>query len=129
MLTKFLNNYGYMILGGAMIFGFSAFKSAEVYSGKKLSPVMVYFHGDVTDPAEVADESLWTTTPNEGSCNNVNQRACSQEVDELDLNSNDEINPSKIQLGATSTPQGYIPSRTGGTSTSLFKPINKGATP
>ena len=63
MLTKFLNNYGYMILGGAMIFGFSAFKSAEVYSGKNLAPVTVYFNGDPLNASQVADESRWTTTP------------------------------------------------------------------
>lgn len=126
MLTKFLNNYGYMILGGARIFGFSAFKSAEVYSGKKLSPVTIYFHGNSQSPTEVQDESRWTTTTNGQDCNTENVMACAQVVDESDLNASNQLDPSKIQLGATNTTgSNYIPSRTGGSSSSPFNPINK----
>ncbi len=115
-----------MILGGAMIFGFSAFKSAEVYSGKKLSPVTIYFHGNPQSPTEVQDESRWTTTTNGQDCNTENVMACAQVVDESDLNASNQLDPSKIQLGATNTTgSNYIPSRTGGSSSSPFNPINK----
>jgi hypothetical protein len=127
MLTKFLNNYGYMILGGAMIIGFSAFKGAEAYTGKKLDPVTIYFHGDPQDEDQVKDASRWNTTPNDEDCNSANVMACSQVVDESDLNSSDQLNPAKIQLGATATSGGnYIPSRTGGSSSTTFTPIIRG---
>ena len=126
MLTKFLNNYGYMILGGAMIIGLSAFKEAEAYAGKSLDPVMVYFHGDPTDDDQVKDPSEWTTTSNSQSCDvNYNEQACAIEVDESDLNANNGLEGTRIELGGTSTREGYIPSRTGGTSPTPFKPINK----
>ena len=124
MLTKFLNNYGYMILGGAMIFGFSAFKSVEVYSGKKLSPATVYFHGDATDPAQVADESRWTTTPNGESCDNTDELACSIVVDNTDLSGN-TLNTSKIQLEAQPINSGYVHQLMSGSNPTQFQPINK----
>jgi hypothetical protein len=60
MLTKFLNNYGYMILGGAMIIGFSAFKGAEAYTGKSLAPVTVYFKGNPLLSGEVSNDTKWS---------------------------------------------------------------------
>ncbi|WON95049.1 hypothetical protein [Sphingobacterium sp. UGAL515B_05] len=127
MLTKFLNNYGYMILGGAMIIGFSAFKGAEVYAGKADNPVTIYFHGNPQDANQVKDASLWDTTSNDEDCNSANVMACSQVVDESDLNASDQLNPAKIQLDATATSGGnYIPSRTGGSSSTTFTPINRG---
>ncbi len=47
-----------MILGGAMIIGFSAFKGAEAYTGKKLDPVTIYFHGSTNSPSDVQNQSL-----------------------------------------------------------------------
>lgn len=115
-----------MILGGAMIIGFSAFKGAEIYTGKNLAPVMVYFHGDPTDANQVKDPSEWTTTSNSQSCDaNQNEQACAIEVDEADLNASNELDGSRIQLGANATSAGFIPTRTGGTSPTPFKPIHK----
>lgn len=104
-----------MILGGAMIFGFSAFKSAEVYSGKKLSPVTVVFDGDPTNPGEVADESNWKISSSSPSCEGENL-ACSMEVESTDLTSSGELDPTKIQLDESFTGSGYIPQRNGGNS-------------
>ncbi len=116
-----------MILGGAMIIGFSAFKGAEAYAGKIDNPVTIYFHGNPQDEDQVKDASLWDTTPNDEDCNSANVMACSQVVDESDLNASDQLNPAKIQLGATATSGGnHVPSRTGGSSTTLFTPINRG---
>ncbi|MFU1857238.1 hypothetical protein ACK8HY_09495 [Sphingobacterium sp. NGMCC 1.201703] len=127
MLTKFLNNYGYMILGGAMIIGFSAFKGAEIYAGESLAPVTIYFHGNETSATEVASAFRWTTTPNGESCDDVNLMACSQVVDQNDLISSTRLDSTKIQLGASPTSGGnYIPSKTGGSSSTPFSPTNRG---
>ncbi|MGJ1509079.1 hypothetical protein ACR79F_20400 [Sphingobacterium siyangense] len=126
MLTKFLNNYGYMILGGAMIIGFSAFKGAETYTGKKLDPVTVYFHGNPTIPTEVENLSKWDTSPNGKSCNNQDELACAVQVDPTDLNSSGtSFDSSKIAIEATSTSSGYIPSLEPGYSPMQFNPINR----
>lgn len=128
MLTKFLNNYGYLILGGAMIIGFSAFKGAEAYAGKSLAPVTVYFNGDPLNASQVADESRWTTAPNGQSCNTTNNKACSLPVDHTDL-SGSALNPARISLGsapgAGGSGSGYIPTRTGGSSPTPFTPVNR----
>jgi len=128
MLTKFLNNYGYMILGGAMIIGFSAFKGAEAYTGKSLAPVTVYFNGDPLVASQVADESRWTTTPNGHSCNTTDNKACSLPVDNTDL-SGSALNPAKISMdaipGAAGAASGYIPQRTGGSGSTPFNPVNR----
>ena len=127
MLTKFLNNYGYMILGGAMIIGFSAFKGAEAYAGKKLDPVTIYFHGDETSASQVSSAFRWTTTANGESCNDVDLMACSQVVDQTDLISSSRLDSTKIQLGATPTSGGnFIPSKAGGSSSTPFSPTNRG---
>lgn len=115
MLTKFLNNYGYMILGGAMIIGFSAFKGAEAYAGKSLAPVTVVFDGNPTNPGEVADESNWKISSGSPSCEGDNL-ACSMEVETTDLTSSGELDPLKIQLSEFFTGSGYIPQRSGGNS-------------
>lgn len=117
-----------MILGGAMIIGFSAFKSAEVYTGEAQSPVTVYFNGDPLIASQVADESRWTTTPNGHSCNPTNNKACSLPVDNTDL-SGSALDPAKISMdatpGAAGAASGYIPQRTGGSSSTTFKPVNR----
>lgn len=104
-----------MILGGAMIFGFSAFKSAEVYSGKKLNPATVYFNGDPTISGQVSDESKWSTTPNGQSCSGES-KACSMEVETSDLTTAGKLNPAQIQLDENFTGSGYVPERNGGDS-------------
>lgn len=108
------------------IIGFSAFKMTENKEGKPLVPVMIYFHGDPEDPTEVANESLWTTTPNGQSCNNVDLKACAQIVDHTDLTSSGSLDPNKIDLDAIATEDdNYIPDRVGGTSDTEFNPINR----
>ena len=124
MLTKFLNNYGYMILGGAMIIGFSAFKGAEAYAGKSLAPVTVYFHGDPTIRSQVEDESRWTTTSNGQSCDNTDELACSIIVDNSDLTGN-TLNTSKITLEGEAVDSGFIPQLMSGSNPSYFQPVNK----
>ncbi|MGJ1410197.1 hypothetical protein ACR78Z_11020 [Sphingobacterium thalpophilum] len=115
-----------MILGGAMIIGFSAFKGAEAYAGKSLAPVTVYFHGDPTISTEVEDLSQWNTSPNGKSCNNRNELACAVQVDPTDLNSSGtSFDSSKIAIEATSTSSGYIPSLESGYTPMQFDPINR----
>lgn len=104
-----------MILGGAMIIGFSAFKGAEVYTGKSLAPVTVYFKGNPLLSGEVSNESNWTTTTNGQSCSGDN-KACSMQVETSDLNSAGELDPSQIELTEISTGSGFIPERSGGDS-------------
>ncbi|MGJ1211431.1 MULTISPECIES: hypothetical protein [Sphingobacterium] len=115
-----------MILGGAMIIGFSAFKGAEAYAGKSLDPVTVYFHGNPTIPNEVENLSKWDTSPNGKSCNNQDELACAVQVDPTDLNSSGtSFDSSKIAIEATSTSSGYIPSLEPGYSPMQFNPINR----
>ncbi len=104
-----------MILGGAMIIGFSAFKGAEAYTGKSLAPVTVVFDGNPTSPGEVADESNWKVSSSNPSCEGDNL-ACSMQVESTDLTSSGELDPTKIQLDEFFTGSGYIPQRNGGNS-------------
>src|SRR5690606_40944381 len=55
----------------------------------------------------------------------VNQLACSMIVDEDDLTPSGELDPAKIQLGASSTSSGFTPTRTGGNSQTQFNPTNR----
>ncbi|GGH20254.1 hypothetical protein FAZ19_10030 [Sphingobacterium alkalisoli] len=91
---------------------------------RALNPVTIYFHGDSEDPDQVADESRWNTNPNGQSCNDEDQLACSMEVDDSDLDGN-QLDPSKISLGAQPTASGYIPTPTGGSSSTPFNPTNR----
>ncbi|WP_343555602.1 hypothetical protein [Sphingobacterium sp.] len=126
MLTKFFYDYGFMMLGGAMIIGFSAFKGAEAYTGKSLAPVTVYFHGNPTIPSEVENLSKWDTSPNGKSCNNRDELACAVKVDPTDLDSaGTSFDSSKITIEATSTSSGYIPSLESGSTPMQFDPINR----
>lgn len=115
-----------MILGGAMILGFSAFKGAEVYTGGKLATVEVYFHGNPLIQAEVADESKWNTNPNGLSCDNNNQVACMLEVEDSDLNGL-QLDSTKVTLGAIrgSAASGYIPEHLGGSGSLDITIINR----
>lgn len=109
----------------ATVLGFSAFKMAEDTEGKPLAPVTIYFHGNPANASQVSNESLWIDEPNEEDCNNVNELACSMIVDEDDLTSSGELDPSQIQLGASSSGSGFTPTRTGGNSQTQFNPINR----
>lgn len=124
MLTKFLNNYGFMILGGAMIIGFSAFKGAEVYAGKADSPVTIYFTGDPTQSGQVENEANWSTSSSSPTCSG-DDKACSMEVDASDLTSSGKLDPAKIELDEDFTGAGYVPVRNGGNSTTDIEIHNK----
>jgi len=114
-----------MSIALAAVIGFSAFKMAEDTTGKPLAPVTIYFQGNPANASQVSNESLWTDEPNEEDCNNVNQLACSMIVDEDDLTPSGELDPAKIQLGASSTSSGFTPTRTGGNSQTQFNPTNR----
>jgi hypothetical protein len=127
MLTKFLNNYGYMILGGVMIIGFSAFKGAEVYAGKADNPVTLYFHGDPSDEDDVKDHSLWTETSNSENCNTGNNAACAMVVDLSDVTGTTgsrSLNPSRITLDANQVGSQFIPSKNAAASDPNSQPIS-----
>lgn len=113
------------IVAAVTILGFSAFKITESKEGKPLAPVTIYFHGNPANASQVSNESLWTDEPNEEDCNNVNELACAMVVDETDLTASGELDPSKIQLGSTSSGSGFTPTRTGGNSQTQFNPINR----
>ncbi|MGE8429620.1 MAG: hypothetical protein ACN6O7_17180 [Sphingobacterium sp.] len=126
-MTSIFNRKGYMMLAIAFAVCFNGAKAVEKLSGKSFASVMLYFHGDSSDPSQVQDESNWTTTPNGQDCNG-DSKACAQEVDSSDLTSTGQLDPAKIQLGAQeSSPSSndYIPTRTGGSSTTPFNPINR----
>ncbi|MBD1433761.1 hypothetical protein H8B06_13055 [Sphingobacterium sp. DN00404] len=114
-------------MAAVTILGFSAFKITESKEGKLLAPVTIYFHGEADDPTQVAEESNWTDEPNEENCNDIDELACSMEVDESDLTPSGELDPSKIQLGATNpgSGSGFVPTRTGGNSQTPFNPTNR----
>ncbi|MGJ1349550.1 hypothetical protein ACR78U_20560 [Sphingobacterium siyangense] len=116
-----------MILGGAMIIGFSAFKGAEAYAGKKLDPVTVYFHGSTNSPADVQNQSLWTETPNNEDCGSGNNAACAMEVDASDLTGSAgsrSLNPSRITLNANPVGSQFIPSKNTSASAPGSQPIS-----
>lgn len=94
-------------------------------TSKLLAPTTVYFHGNPTNAAQVANESLWNTTPNNQECNGEPQLACSMEVEDSDLNASNQLDPAKIDLGSVATSSGYIPSKIGGSSTTPFNPTNR----
>ena len=107
-----------MILGGAMIIGFSAFKGAEAYAGKKLDPVTLYFHGSTNSPADVQNQSLWTETPNNEDCGSGNNAACAGSAGSRSLN------PSRITLNANPVGSQFIPSKNTAASNPSSQPIS-----
>src|SRR5690606_3116753 len=108
-ITSILQKNAMAIVAMATIVGFSAFKMAEDKTGKPLAPVTIYFHGNPANASQVSNESLWTDEPNDENCNNANELACSMIVDETDLTASGQLDPSKIQLGASSTSSGFTP--------------------
>ena len=109
----------------ATVITFSAFKVSGVDAQQKRMTVPIYFHGNVNNAAEVADESRWNTTPNGETCNNIPQKACMQLVEHTDLTGTGTLDPAKINLGSVSSGVGYVPTRTGGSSSTPFNPINR----
>ncbi|MCI0922406.1 hypothetical protein [Sphingobacterium rhinopitheci] len=97
-----------------------------------LAPVTIYFHGDSSNPAEVADESFWNDQPNGLTCNTGSTRACAMIVEQTDLSpspenpSIQELDPSKFQLSAQlTTPNNYIPNKSGGSSSTPLNAQNR----
>lgn len=116
-----------MILGGAMIIGFSAFKGAEAYAGKTDDPVTLYFHGDPSDEDDVKDQSLWTETSNSENCNTGNNAACAMVVDLSDvtgITGSRSLNPSRITLNANAVGSQFIPSKNTAASDPSSQPIS-----
>lgn len=116
-----------MILGGAMIIGFSAFKGAEAYAGKAQSPVTLYFTGNTTNATEVADETRWKEMASHPGCDEGEIAACSIIADPSDVTGaagSRSLNPSRIQLDANSTGTHYTPSKNTLTSAPASNPIS-----
>lgn len=131
MLTKFFYDYGFMMLGGAMIIGFSAFKGAEAYTGKIDSPVTLYFHGSTSSSTDVKNQSLWTEKTTDEDCGSGNNAACAMKADASDLTGTTgsrSLNPSRITLNANPVGSQFIPSKNttlSDPSSQPISPINK----
>ncbi|MCS3553573.1 MULTISPECIES: hypothetical protein [unclassified Sphingobacterium] len=126
-LKNFIKTNAMALLAIGTIGGFSAFKASNMTSGKSLIPVTVQFQGNPAIQSQVEDESMWTTSPNGQTCDGANQKSCNIPVDHTDLNSSGTaLNPSRITLGSSLTSSGnYIPTKTGGSSTTPFNPVNR----
>ncbi|MEN5435280.1 hypothetical protein ABE545_16720 [Sphingobacterium faecium] len=122
----FIKQHALAMVAVATIVTFSAFKATGVDIQQARYTLAVYFHGNPENPAEVEDESKWTTTPNLETCDGANTIACMQLVEHSDLTASDELDPAKITLGSQNTTGlNYIPTRTGGSSLTAFRPINR----
>lgn len=108
----------------AAVVTFSSYKAIGFASLIPMT-VAIYFHGDPTIAAEVEDESRWNITPNGQTCDQTNHKACMQHVQDTDLTSLGKLDPAKILLGSSYSGAGYVPTRTGGSSSTLFTPINR----
>ncbi|AIM39005.1 hypothetical protein KO02_21635 [Sphingobacterium sp. ML3W] len=111
-MKNFIQKYALAIVAVATIVTFSAYKVTGTNAAFVTTPI--YFHGDATDPDQVADESNWTTTPNGKSCNGDNL-ACMMLVENTDLTGS-QLDPLKITLDAIegASALGYIPEHIGG---------------
>nr|WP_315402011.1 hypothetical protein [uncultured Sphingobacterium sp.] len=124
-IKNIFKKYALAMVAAATIITFSAFKVSGGDGQQKRMTVSVYFHGNPNNPAEVADESRWNTTPNGETCNNIPQKACMQLVENTDLTVSNTLDPAKINLGSVSSGVGYVPTRIGGSSSTPFNPINR----
>lgn len=122
-MKKFIQKYALAIVAVVTIVTFSAFRTSGVTPLLPMT-VAIYFQGDPMVPAEVTDESLWTTATNGETCNQVNQKACMQHVEDTDLTSG-VLNSAKISLGSFDSGAGFIPTRIGGSSSTPFTPFNR----
>ncbi|MEN5231860.1 hypothetical protein [Sphingobacterium faecium] len=107
------------------ILSFLTLKVSGLYGQHKRMTVSIYFHGNPSSPAEVADENRWNPTPNGETCNAVNQKACMILLEQTDLTISYTLDPAKINLDAVYTGAAYIPRRIGGSSSTPFNPINR----
>lgn len=123
-LKNIFKKYALAMVAVAAVVTFSAYKLTDSKAAFATTPI--YFHGDATNPDEVADESKWTTTPNGQSCNDVNNLACMMLVENADLTGN-QLDPLKITLDAKpgASSLGYIPEHIGGTGTPDPTIVNK----
>ncbi|MBB2949332.1 hypothetical protein [Sphingobacterium sp. JUb56] len=122
---NFIKKYALAMVAVATVLTFSAFKVSGGDGQQKRMTVAVYFHGNPTIPSQVENEALWNTDPNDESCNAINQKACMQLVEHTDLTGSNTLDPAKITLGSVNTGAGYVPTRTGGSSSTPFNPINR----
>ncbi|MEN5054029.1 hypothetical protein [Sphingobacterium kitahiroshimense] len=124
-IINFIKKYALAMVAVVTVLSFSAFKVSGVDAQQKRMTVAVYFQGNPNNATQVADESLWNTTPNGQTCNFTNQKACMQLVEHTDLTGSNTLDPAKINLGSVSSGVGYIPTRIGGSSSTPFTPINR----
>ncbi|WP_400261916.1 hypothetical protein ACFX5U_20405 [Sphingobacterium sp. SG20118] len=124
-MKNFIQKYALAIVAVVTIITFSAYKVSGVDSKAAFATTPIYFHGDPTNPADVENEALWTTTPNGQSCNGSNA-ACMMLVENTDLTGS-QLNPIKITLQAVLGASGlsYIPQRFSGTGTPSPTIVNK----
>lgn len=87
----------------------------EVAEKSNASPVTIYFDGNPLDQNDVKNAANWSIDNPENDCPAGTRQACAMTVQSTDLNSNGELDPAKITLGASgNSTQGYIPTKTGG---------------
>lgn len=122
---NFIKKYALAIVAVATVLSFSAFKTTDIDLPKPRMTVTVYFQGNPTIQAQVENEALWDTNPNGQTCNNTNQKACLQLVEHTDLTGSGTLDPAKITLGTFNSGAGYIPTRTGGSSSTPFFAVNR----
>lgn len=124
-MKLFIKQYTLALVAVLTILSFSAFKPNTVDVQQPKMIVALYFHGDPCVQSQVEDESLWTTVPNGQTCDNVNHKACMMLVEDTDLTALGALNPAKILLGSVNTGSGYIPTRIGGSSSTIVVFINR----
>lgn len=121
----FIKQYTLALVAMLTILSFSAFKTNTVDLQQPKMIVVLYFHGDPCVQSQVEDESLWTTSPNGQTCDNVDHKACMMLVEHTDLTALGALNPAKILLGSGNTGAGYLPTRIGGSSSTVVVFINR----
>lgn len=124
-IASFIKQYTLALTAAMTILSFCTFKAFGSNGQLKRMTVAVYFYGDVMVPSQVENGMYWNTAPNGQSCNFVNHRACMQLVEHTDLTPQNTLDTSKITLGSMYTGVGYIPTRIGGSSSTLFTPVNR----
>lgn len=124
-MKHFIKQYTLAIVAVLTILGFSAFKANGVAIQQPRMTIALYYHGDIMDQSQVEDGAFWYSTPNGETCNFVNHRACMQLVEHTDLTVLGKLDTTKITLGSMFTGVGYIPTRIGGSSSTVFTPINR----
>lgn len=123
-LIIFIKKYAMAIVACMVILCFSVLKVNGGAKQKRMT-VAVYFHGNPNDPAQIANHTLWNTNPNGQTCSGINHRACMLLVDHTDLTPTATLNPVKIKLGSVFTGVGYVPTQIGGSTSTIFTPINR----